>query len=1362
MKSKHINRSLLSMSILWAMQSALAQQQTIYSTPFANVPLHLDSKSVTTSTQSGAVKPNVMFFVDDSGSMGWGVDASRGEDNIAFGKTFSSCPAGSITKATSQKNNIHNICFNLIASHEPAVGSAYKFKFMENENTGINSYLSTEGKYGFYLDTRNNPNLHFDNQRLWVWLTRNDYNNNPGNKIKWVDRTKIAPETTYEANTQYYNPYYGEMMGYYMFRDTRKRVTASELDKIKIDKNDPKVFAFYCKNENDCYKIMTGETARQYWRTYSQEDVSRTRILIVMNALHQLLNENKDLAHWNIHSLHGTINRHKAGTNGEYKKGRRENFLNHNYMDADKIREFINALTPYGATPTTKRYVDVVRNMIDPKHTTLRCQKNFIIVLSDGDSNGYKRDAKLGFPYRVKEIDFTDAEKALYVSSFKNKYEGLGRLKPEPDITKTAAGALYNDDSGEMGNGLSAFSQALYKADLFTNENRSTKDKDGKSWDEPDFPQQNIETFTIGFGSSITPNGKAYLQNAATGGECKGNELQGEAKKGKCYFSAESASELADVLAKIIDNVKTDSAFVPGQDQTFSVATPSATGASSTESAALLTLDPTTWTSTLKFAAFGDDHKPKRDADGKIVLVGAGYQPPLGRSIIINHNNRPMFLTKNADGAVLQQLAAIFGMEVSEYRRGLFPWLMRDTTDSDADINQDVQSIPNRVVEQYRVRSEDPMDEKRQMADVIGSPTIAIGRDGNQRQKYIMTAANDGMVYIFKSEENNDAFKTQPYNLALNYFPVDMQRQSADLSLTTGKAVAAVANENYGKTLETPHIYLNNGGISWIKTPGTGGLPQQYSAFGNMGQGGRGTYALNIAGRDRTQDVPTGLDAQHSDYLNSIPLWETEKGTTNSLGYTISTPYIGQVATEVENNQPKLTSGVRLYAFVANGYSTGIDSIPYDSTPTLYVYDAFGQEFGTETTKNNKGNIKIQGQLGKQVAKLSVPGNQKGALSTPTLLDSNLDGVIDFAFAGDQFGNLWRFDLRGNPNEWGANRVTQLYQGKANAVQPITAAPTLFKLEEENKFIVIFGTGSDIFEKDQRDTNQQMVMGIYHDIENPGSALDSSSRDIVDQVMTEVDGESEDGRTGVKVRELTENEMADGKRAWRIMLKPGAGERKQQTGDGEVVSFEGSEKVTTQPQLLLGTLYLSTRIYKFEQVNKSKKGAAAGAETCNKDESSSTISTQGDSWLMTLDAKNGSSPRKRDGYSYIEGYSKKEDGGSASGTGGDEGDRAIGGIQLGYLSSAVSVFNRSGLSQDVLQTDAHGNVSSGEIPKLEEAKAILGDLKRTCLDASANYEAMVSVADSTGKDTIRNFNLEGNRCPTGEAFIRVNWREIPL
>ncbi|EMU3594470.1 pilus assembly/adherence protein PilC, partial [Neisseria gonorrhoeae] len=91
----------------------------------------------------------------------------------------------------------------------------------------------------------------------------------------------------------------------------------------------------------------------------------------------------------------------------------------------------------------------------------------------------------------------------------------------------------------------------------------------------------------------------------------------------------------------------------------------------------------------------------------------------------------------------------------------------------------------------------------------------------------------------------------------------------------------------------------------------------------------------------------------------------------------------------------------------------------------------------------------------------------------PTLVDKDLDGTVDIAYAGDRGGNMYRFDLSdSNPSKWS---VSTIFEGQ----RPITSAPAVSRLAD--KRVVIFGTGSDLSEEDVVGTNPQYIYGIFDD-----------------------------------------------------------------------------------------------------------------------------------------------------------------------------------------------------------------------------------------------------------------------------------------
>ncbi|ENS9029189.1 pilus assembly/adherence protein PilC, partial [Neisseria gonorrhoeae] len=183
----------------------------------------------------------------------------------------------------------------------------------------------------------------------------------------------------------------------------------------------------------------------------------------------------------------------------------------------------------------------------------------------------------------------------------------------------------------------------------------------------------------------------------------------------------------------------------------------------------------------------------------------------------------------------------------------------------------------------------------------------------------------------------------------------------------------------------------------------------------------------------------------NGNYPAAAPLFDVKDGDNNGkngknrveLGYTVGTPQIGK------------TQNGKYAAFLASGYAAK-DIVSGDNKTALYVYD-------------------LKDTLGTPIAKIDVPGG-KGGLSSPTLVDKDLDGTVDIAYAGDRGGNMYRFDLSSDkPSEW---TVRTIFEGG----KPITSAPAVSRLAD--KRVVIFGTGSDLSEEDVLNTDEQYIYGI--------------------------------------------------------------------------------------------------------------------------------------------------------------------------------------------------------------------------------------------------------------------------------------------
>ncbi|HFA7445067.1 TPA: pilus assembly/adherence protein PilC, partial [Neisseria gonorrhoeae] len=369
------------------------------------------------------------------------------------------------------------------------------------------------------------------------------------------------------------------------------------------------------------------------------------------------------------------------------------------------------------------------------------------------------------------------------------------------------------------------------------------------------------------------------------------------------------------------------------------------------------------------------------------------------------------------------------------------------------------------------------------------SPIVAVGG-------YLATAANDGMVHIFKKNGGSDE---RSYNLKLSYIPGTMPRKDIQSQESTlAKELRAFAEKGY-----VGDRYGVDGGFVLRQVELSG--QKHVFMFGAMGFGGRGAYALD-------------LSKINGNYPAAAPLFDVKDGDNNGknrvkveLGYTVGTPQIG-----------KIRNG-KYAAFLASGYAAKkID----DSTnkTALYVYD-------------------LKDTLGTPIAKIEVKDG-KGGLSSPTLVDKDLDGIVDIAYAGDRGGNMYRFDLsNSDPSKWS---VSTIFEGG----KPITSAPAVSRLAD--KRVVIFGTGSDLSEEDVVGTNPQYIYGIFDDDKGTVKVTvqNGTGGGLLEQVL------SEENKT------LFLNKRSDGS-----------------NGKGWVVRLREGERVTVKPTVVLRTAFVTIRKY---------------------------------------------------------------------------------------------------------------------------------------------------------------------------------------
>ncbi|XOF32937.1 MAG: PilC/PilY family type IV pilus protein [Candidatus Electrothrix sp. YB6] len=305
---------------------------------------------------------------------------------------------------------------------------------------------------------------------------------------------------------------------------------------------------------------------------------------------------------------------------------------------------------------------------------------------------------------------------------------------------------------------------------------------------------------------------------------------------------------------------------------------------------------------------------------------------------------------------------------------------------------------------------------------------------------------------------------------------------------------------------------------------------------GTLNKGGRGIYALDVSTAESTF-----ADSGEADTAKKMVMWEYPPVGTDGIEYAFSGDqrndgvdndgdgYIDDDPKENDNGDNEnysdgfdndgdgiideagemvlanIVSGKTIMpdddmgytygdAFIARSYKSRNETYKEDDHPWIVVF-ANGYQ-----SKNGVAVLYVVDALtGKLIRKISTGAGGNNGLSSPTLVDVDNDDRVDFVYAGDLNGNMWKFDLRNpNPDNWG------VFYGKDNSDdgridyndvnsaeehdlpkplikvgRPITSAPDVAFHCEKEGYIVVFGTGKFLGANDVGDNSQQGLFGIW-------------------------------------------------------------------------------------------------------------------------------------------------------------------------------------------------------------------------------------------------------------------------------------------
>lgn len=367
-----------------------------------------------------------------------------------------------------------------------------------------------------------------------------------------------------------------------------------------------------------------------------------------------------------------------------------------------------------------------------------------------------------------------------------------------------------------------------------------------------------------------------------------------------------------------------------------------------------------------------------------------------------------------------------------------------------------------------------PMRERAsRQGDIVNSGIWYTGKpDGNYAMGYsafvkaqqnrtpmLYVGGNDGMLHGFSAEDGREL---------LAYVP---------------RGVVSGLKELADKDYE--HRYYVDG------SPMTGDIKDgsvwKTLLVGTLGAGGKGYFLLDVTDPGEFSTAAPGnlvvLDRTLGN--NEASASDEDKDIGNITAHPTRNPTNLQEATQITrlNNE-------RWAVIMGNGYNSA------NQRPVLLLQYLDG----------DKALVRVQ-------ATTDNPGTGNASdngLASPALVDLDGDGKTDVVYAGDNLGNLWKFDLTSKePSQWkvafGNNQPLFTARGPVtltsntrNQVQPITAPPIVrpndrlmtvgeganAKTVAVGGMMVAFGTGRNLTENDRRTDITQNVQTLYSVLDN--------------------------------------------------------------------------------------------------------------------------------------------------------------------------------------------------------------------------------------------------------------------------------------
>lgn len=320
-------------------------------------------------------------------------------------------------------------------------------------------------------------------------------------------------------------------------------------------------------------------------------------------------------------------------------------------------------------------------------------------------------------------------------------------------------------------------------------------------------------------------------------------------------------------------------------------------------------------------------------------------------------------------------------------------------------------------------------------SDVDYAGYAAFRTSYKNRKPVVYVGANDGMLY---------GFNACIEGVTSGCTAAD---EGKELIAYVPSMIYANLNRLSDKDYNANHRYFVDGSPMVADTY-VGATPRWKSVLvGGLNGGGQGYYALDITD-------PAGFTAANA---ADLLLWEFTNVDDADMGYSHNLPPINPFTSQ--SNQIVQMENHKWAVVIGNGYSSA------GGKAVLYVLFITGGEDGTWT-------------IGTDYIKLVADVGTGNGLSTPMPFDIDGNGLIDVIYAGDIKGNLWKFDVASaTPASWSValSGAPLFVSGTSKPV----ISPPVVTFHPKGGLLVMFGTGKYLETGDTTTTSTQTMYGVW-------------------------------------------------------------------------------------------------------------------------------------------------------------------------------------------------------------------------------------------------------------------------------------------